>query len=173
MAENKGARVLFAPMLAASGAVGVALLSVSCCVLPVALMSLGLGGIGASAFLEAGRPYFVLGSVALLGVAGFLSFRAKRRLASAECGCEPVPKRRLTALFTGIFLVAGAASAWAFVAQRHSGSSSSSEAASAGSSSSDKSSRPDWSTGDAKDQSADSDASSGKPPCACHKKKQQ
>lgn len=76
------------------GAVGAAIAGVACCVGPLVVGLLGVGGAGAMVALAPYRPWFLGATVLLLTVGFFLVYR--RRPADA-CGCDdegPTRKRR-------------------------------------------------------------------------------
>lgn len=74
------------------GAVGSALVASACCVGPLLLALLGIGGAGLLLELEPFRPYFVALTLALLGAGFYLSYRGPRRASSGiECDC-PAPR---------------------------------------------------------------------------------
>jgi copper chaperone CopZ len=77
-----------AQALSLGGAVLAALAASSCCIGPLIVAALGLGGAGAFAVLAVYRPY-ILGATALLLTIGFyLSYRKPRVAAPDVCGCE-------------------------------------------------------------------------------------
>ena len=77
-----------AQTLSLGGAVLAALAASSCCLGPMVVAALGLGGAGAFAVLAAYRSY-ILGATALLLAIGFyLSYRKPRGVAPDVCGCE-------------------------------------------------------------------------------------
>jgi mercuric ion transport protein len=82
-----------AKKLTLGGAVLAALAASSCCIGPLILAALGIGGAGAFAVLAAYRPY-ILGVTAVLLAGGFyLTYRKPRAAAGAAsvgdaCGCE-------------------------------------------------------------------------------------
>lgn len=84
-----------AKKLTLGGAILAALAASSCCIGPLVLAALGVGGAGALAALGAYRPY-ILGVTAVLLAGGFYLTYRKPRAAVAEgdaCGCEkPSPK---------------------------------------------------------------------------------
>lgn len=92
MSENRPDR---ARAVTLGGAVLAALAASSCCIGPLVLAALGIGGAGAIAALGAYRPY-ILGLTAVLLAGGFyLSYRSPRADAAGgdACGCEqPRPK---------------------------------------------------------------------------------
>ena len=77
-----------AKKLSIGGALLAALAASSCCLGPLLLAALGVGGAGATAAFAAYRPY-LLGGTALLLVAGFyFTYRNPRAVAGDACGCE-------------------------------------------------------------------------------------
>lgn len=70
-----------------STALGAAVAASACCILPLALVSLGIGGawIGSLTALEPYRWVFVTLAVAALGYAGYNEWRLSRR---PDCDCE-------------------------------------------------------------------------------------
>lgn len=82
------------------GALATGFLASACCLGPLLLAVLGLGGAGALLKFEAYRPLFVLVTLALLGAGFYLAYRApnirlKTKAALVEdCACEyPRSKR--------------------------------------------------------------------------------
>src|SRR5579875_1214121 len=92
MSQENEAR---AKKLTLGGAVLAALAASSCCIGPLILAALGIGGAGAFAVIGAYRPY-ILGVTAVLLAGGFyLTYRKPRASAVGgdACGCEqPSPK---------------------------------------------------------------------------------
>jgi mercuric ion transport protein len=76
-----------AKKLSIGGAVLAALAASSCCIVPLLLAALGVGGAGAVATLGAYRPYLLAATGALL-IAGFYFTYRKPRAAADACGCE-------------------------------------------------------------------------------------
>lgn len=74
------------------GAVVAALASSACCLGPLVLAALGLGGAGLLIRLEPYRPYFAALTAVLLGAGFYLSYRrphaAAPQAAGAACDCE-------------------------------------------------------------------------------------
>ncbi len=77
------------------GALVAAFAASACCLGPLVLALLGIGGAGALVALEPYRPLFTVLTVALLCAAWVLTLRAERRRAPAapgatgdDCGCE-------------------------------------------------------------------------------------
>jgi mercuric ion transport protein len=86
-----------AKKLTLGGAVLAALAASSCCIGPLILAALGIGGAGAFAVLGAYRPYILSVTAVLLAGGFYLTYRKPRaaRAASGDdaCGCEqPSPK---------------------------------------------------------------------------------
>ena len=81
--------------MALTGAVSTALLSAACCLGPLILALLGLGGAGMALALEPYRPWFLSGTVLLLGAGFYYTYREPRE----ECGegqsCELPRANRL------------------------------------------------------------------------------
>jgi mercuric ion transport protein len=87
-----------AKRLTLGGAVVAALVASSCCIGPLVLAALGVGGAGALAAFGAYRP-FILGVTVVLLAAGFyLTYRKPR-----ACGCE---RRNPTGLWIATVMVA-------------------------------------------------------------------
>ena len=103
---------------AAFGGVLGALAASSCCILPLALFSLGVGGawLGRLTALAPYQPIFLTFTVAVLGF-GFWRLYGTRRSCAAEAACaRPLPRRLVKAgLWLATFLV-GAAIAFPFLA---------------------------------------------------------
>lgn len=68
------------------GAVLAAVAASSCCIGPLVVAALGLGGAGAFATIGAYRPHILVGTVGLLGVGYYLTYRKAKPTADA-CGC--------------------------------------------------------------------------------------
>ncbi len=102
----------------ATGAVLGAIAASSCCVLPLLFVSVGISGawIGTLTKLAPYQPIFLVLSAACI-TAGFWSGYGRRHVACAGPECGSVASRRATkiALWTGIVILAVAASAewWA------------------------------------------------------------
>jgi mercuric ion transport protein len=97
-------------LLAGGGLVG-AVLASSCCLLPLALFSLGLGGawVGNLTALAPYQPLFVVLALASLGGGFYFAYRRPAG-ACAEEACAPPASRRLVkaTLWIGSALVAAA-----------------------------------------------------------------
>ena len=78
-----------------AGAVVAAFLASACCIGPVVLALLGLGGAGLLVKLEPYRPYFTVVTAAALGAGFWLTYRKPRGVEGADCGCEHPRTNRL------------------------------------------------------------------------------
>ena len=98
-------------ILAAGGVLG-ALAASSCCILPLALFGLGVGGawIGHLTRLAPYQPIFIAASLACLSVGAWLIRReSKRPCAEIEACARPVPNRLVkAALIVATLLVVAA-----------------------------------------------------------------
>lgn len=63
------------PRLSVGGAILAALAASSCCVGPLVLVALGVGGAGGLAVMGAYRPYFLVGTATLRGTGYYLVYR--------------------------------------------------------------------------------------------------
>jgi mercuric ion transport protein len=70
------------------GALLAALGASSCCLGPLLLTALGIGGAGTVAAFGAYRPYLLAGTAALLGAGFYLTYRKPRTAVGDACGCE-------------------------------------------------------------------------------------
>ncbi|MBX6329111.1 MAG: mercury transporter MerT [Pseudolabrys sp.] len=101
--------------LAAAGGIIGALAASSCCILPVVLFSLGIGGawIGNFTQLAPYQPYFIAATLVFIGVGYWLVYRSSKvACAEGEACARPLPNK-----FVKIALVAATVivlSAWAF-----------------------------------------------------------
>ena len=97
--------------LAAAGGMLGALASMSCCILPVALFTLGISGawIGNLTALAAYQPNFLAATAGFLGIGYYLVYR-QPKVACADGTCvRPLPNRRVKAvLLTATMLVLAA-----------------------------------------------------------------
>ena len=98
-------------LLAAGGILG-ALAASSCCILPLALFSLGVSGawIGHLTRLAPYQPYFIATTVACLGAGYWLRYRSRKiACADGEVCARPLPNRLVTmGLILATVLVTGA-----------------------------------------------------------------
>jgi mercuric ion transport protein len=101
--------------LAAAGGIIGALVASSCCILPLALFSLGISGawIGNFTQLAPYQPYFIAATLAFLGIGYWLVYRAsKLACADGEACARPLPHRLVKiALVAATILVIAA---WGF-----------------------------------------------------------
>ncbi len=74
--------------LTLGGAVVAALAASSCCVGPLVLAALGIGGAGALAALSAYRPTILVATAGLLTLGFYLTYRKPRAVEGDACGCE-------------------------------------------------------------------------------------
>lgn len=77
--------------LLAGGSVIGAILASSCCILPLALLSLGIGGAWMSNLtaLEPYQPYFLIATVVMLGAGFYNVYRKPKNACSADaCGTD-------------------------------------------------------------------------------------
>ncbi|MBA3547005.1 MAG: mercury transporter MerT [Planctomycetes bacterium] len=82
-------------MTSAVSAVVSAIVASACCIGPLVLAALGIGGAGSLLKFEPYRPYFIVLTAALLGLGFYLTYRAPRPPADkTDCSCES-PKRTL------------------------------------------------------------------------------
>lgn len=70
------------------GALLTAFAASSCCLGPLLLAALGIGGAGATAALAAYRPYLLAGTAPLLAAGFYFTYRRPRAVAGDTCGCE-------------------------------------------------------------------------------------
>lgn len=98
-------------LTAAGGLLG-ALAASSCCILPVALFSLGVSGawIGNFTQLAPYQPYFIAATLGFLGTGYWLVHRASKRACADGAACaRPLPNRLVkTALVVATILVVAA-----------------------------------------------------------------
>jgi mercuric ion transport protein len=100
-------------LLAAGGIVG-ALVGASCCVLPLALVTLGIGGTWMSRLtaLAPYKPYVLTGTTVLLGIGFWHTYWRSAKACAPGTVCAMPASRRFTkaALWAGASLVALSAS---------------------------------------------------------------
>ena len=96
--------------LAAVGGVIGALAASSCCILPVILFSLGIGGAWIGQ-LAPYQPYFIAATLAFIGTGYWLSYRSsKTACAAGEACARPSPLVKIALIAATVIVVA----AWAF-----------------------------------------------------------
>lgn len=89
------------PTLLASGGLVAALAASSCCILPVVLFSLGIGGAWIANFTQLApyKPYFIAVALGFLGTGyWFVHQSTKRSCADGEVCARPLPHRIVKAL---------------------------------------------------------------------------
>lgn len=98
-------------LVAAGGVLG-ALAASSCCIIPLILFSLGIGGawIGNLTPLAPYKPFFVAGTTGVLGYGFYLVYWKPRRACADDAACARPARSRLVqfALWTATVLVAAA-----------------------------------------------------------------
>lgn len=94
--SNTGER---AKGLSIGAALLAALAASSCCLGPVILAALGLGGAGLFAGIAAYRPYMLAVTALFLGVGFYLSYRRPKAVEGDECGCDVPKTRRMPRMF--------------------------------------------------------------------------
>ena len=105
-------------ILALGGLIG-ALAASSCCILPVLLFSLGIGGAWIANFtrLAPYQPIFVATTVAFLGSGYWLVYRSGRRSCAGDRACaRPLPNRLVMFVLVAATIIIIAAFAFDFVA---------------------------------------------------------
>lgn len=103
--------------MAAGGLVG-AILASSCCVLPLALFSLGVGGawIGNLTALAPYQPIFVVITLGFLGYGYVLVYRKPRTECADDAACaRPMPNRMVKVALWSATALVGLALAWPYV----------------------------------------------------------
>jgi mercuric ion transport protein len=111
--------------LLASGSVIGAILASSCCILPLVLFSLGIGGAWMSNLtaLEPYQPYFLAVTLVMLGAGFYSVYRKPRNACSADGTCStdgycgtPLADRLIKIALWGATALVALALAWPFVA---------------------------------------------------------
>lgn len=92
-----------------AGAVVSAFLASACCIGPLLLALLGLGGAGLLIKLEPYRPYFTVATLGALGAGFWLTYRKPKVTEGDDCGCEHPKSNRFgkVLLWVVTFLVIG------------------------------------------------------------------
>lgn len=107
------------PRLLAGAALLAALAASSCCILPVLLFSLGIGGAWIANFtgLAPYQPIFVAAALGFIGAGYWLVYRAaKRACADGEACARPLPKRFVTIVLVVATAIVIAAFAFDYLA---------------------------------------------------------
>jgi len=85
------------------GAVGAAVAASACCTIPLALVTMGIGGawVGTFTAMEPYRPFFISIAVVALAFAGFREYRRAKR---PDCDCDDglSTRTRRSLLFAGL-----------------------------------------------------------------------
>lgn len=105
--------------LAATGGLLGALAASSCCILPVALFSLGIGGawIGNFTQLAPYQPYFIAATLAFLAAGYWLVYRSSKvACAEGEACARPLPNKLVKLALIAATLIVIAALSFNFVA---------------------------------------------------------
>jgi mercuric ion transport protein len=112
--RSDGALLSRGQSLAAAGGIIGALAASSCCILPVALFSLGISGawIGNFTQLAPYQPYFIAVTLAFLGVGYWLVYHSSKIACADEVCMRPLPNRlvKITLISATIIVIA----AWSF-----------------------------------------------------------
>lgn len=101
--------------LAAAGGIIGALVASSCCILPVTLFSLGIGGawIGNFTRLAPYQPYFIAATLASIGAGYWLVYRSSKAACAEDEACaRPLPNRivKIALIMATVIVLA----AWTF-----------------------------------------------------------
>jgi mercuric ion transport protein len=113
--QTRGTSLNRGQKLAAAGGVIGALAASSCCILPVALFSLGIGGawIGNFTQLAPYQPYFIAATLSFVGAGYWLVYRSgKLACADGKACARPLPNKLVR--FALIAATAIVIVAWAF-----------------------------------------------------------
>lgn len=105
-------------LMAAGGLIG-ALAASSCCILPLALFSAGIGGawIGNLTALAPYQPYFIAATLGFLGAGFYLVYVRPRRACAVGTACaRPLPRRIVKISLWTATALAAAAVAFPYVA---------------------------------------------------------
>ena len=104
--------------LAAAGGVLGALAASSCCLLPLALFSLGIGGawIGNLTALAPYQPIFVAITLGLVGYGFWLAYRQRPACTDGEVCARPLPNRLVKTMLWAATALVAAALAFPYVA---------------------------------------------------------
>jgi mercuric ion transport protein len=84
--RSTNVRKLFS--LTVGGAVVSGFLASACCLGPLILAAIGVGGAGLLVRFEAYRPVFTFATFALLGAGFWLAYRKPKAAEGDDCGCE-------------------------------------------------------------------------------------
>lgn len=112
--ERRDAGVKFAALAGVLGALAAS----SCCILPLSLFSLGVGGawIGNLTALAPYQPIFAMFTLAVLGFGFWRVYGARRACATDDACARPLPRRMVKAGLWFATVLTGAALAFPFIA---------------------------------------------------------
>lgn len=83
------------PAATMAGAVISASLASACCIGPLVLALVGLGGAGLLIKLEPYRPHFTVATLLALGAGFWFTYRKPKLVEGDDCGCEHPKSNRL------------------------------------------------------------------------------
>lgn len=97
--------------LAMTGSIVSAIVASACCIGPLVAVLLGVSGFAAAAAFEKWRPLFLLATVALLGLAWYLTYRQPKEACAegSTCAIKPVARWNKLALWVATAFVAATA----------------------------------------------------------------
>ena len=104
--------------MAAGGVLG-AIAASSCCVLPLVLVSLGVTGtwIGSLSALAPYKPYFITGTIVLLGYGYYLVYARPRQVCAPDEICaQPLPNRFVKLVLWGATVLVVIAASFDYIA---------------------------------------------------------
>lgn len=107
------------PRILAVGALIVALAATSCCILPVALFSLGISGawIGSFTQLAPYKPIFMIATLGFVGAGYWLVYRGSMRACTDGEACSrPLPNKLVMVLLIAAAVIAIAAFGFDYLA---------------------------------------------------------
>jgi mercuric ion transport protein len=95
--DNASARSRRVQTLLAAGGLFAALAALSCCILPIALLGLGVSGawIGNVAQLAPYQPYFIAATLMFVGTGYWLAYRSSQRARADDAACARPLSTRL------------------------------------------------------------------------------
>jgi mercuric ion transport protein len=116
--QSAGSAGRGAQLLAVGGLFG-ALTASSCCILPVVLFSLGIGGAWIANFTQLApyQPIFIAATVVFLSAGYWLVYRASRQACAVDQTCaRPLPNRLVMAVLVAATIIAIVAFGFDFAA---------------------------------------------------------
>jgi len=117
--ESQGWQTRYGTKLLVAGGLIGALAASSCCILPVVLFSLGIGGawIGNLTQLAPYKPYFVVATAGLLGTGYWLVGRSARAACAEDETCaRPLPNRLVKIVLVAATVIVLAAIGFDYIA---------------------------------------------------------